>query len=159
MAAKQRKKKKQLLTGNIDSHLTFSQGLWDRFAHEACYLDVREKGCDECRRGRRVQTQEDGKSKQAVLSTYLCQVSAPEVFQRVVFCNFTPQDGLHISCAISLLAALLEEFPCCSLKRMSQPQPESLGANICGMRLASIKPSGCRMIFYFFSPFLGEQPR
>lgn len=34
--------------------------------------------CDECRRGRRGQTQEDGKSKQAVLSTYLCRVSAPE---------------------------------------------------------------------------------
>lgn len=26
--------------------------------------------------GRRIQTQEDGKSKQAVLLTYLCQVSA-----------------------------------------------------------------------------------
>lgn len=42
------------------------------------------------------------------------------------------------------LAAVLEEFPCCSLKRMIQwvqPQPESLHANICVMKHTSIKSS------------------
>lgn len=49
-------------------------------------------------------------------------------------------------------AAMLEEFPCLSLKWMSQwihPPPESLCANICVMRHTSIKPSGCLMIFFF----------
>lgn len=83
----------------------------------------------------------------------ICVKCHPQRLQRVAFCNFTPQDGLHISCAIRPLAAVLEEFPCCSLKRMSQwvqPQPESLRANICVMRHTSIQLSGCLMIFYFF---------
>lgn len=73
------------------------------------------------------------------------------------FCNFTPQTGLHISCAIRPLAAMLEEFPCCSLKRMSQwiqPQPESLYANICVMRHTGIKPSASLRYMYIFSSYL-----
>lgn len=124
--------------------------------HQACYPYVGgEKGCDTCRRVKGGGVADAGRRR--IKTCHFCPPifvkCRPKRLRRGAFGNFTPKNGLHISCAIRPLAAFSEEFPLLlPEERMSQwiqPQPESLHTNICVMRHTRIKPSGCPPMFLF----------
>lgn len=85
--------------------------------HQACYPHVGGGGDT----GRRVEGGVADAGRRQIKTCHFCPPifvkCRPKRLRRVAFCNFTPKNGLHISCAIRPLAAFSEEFPCCSLKR------------------------------------------